>query len=127
VFSILRVPADLQGNDYDRLMEQGAWIPLLPGVEKGEMVVLASGRVGGGMAGGLGAPRFREAFVRIHRPAGERYRFAILDSALGPTASRAFRVTNTHSVAHAQCALTKNIVRSRCRSFFGASPFLEGW
>ena len=34
VFSILRVPADLQGIDYDRLMDQGAWIPLLPGVEK---------------------------------------------------------------------------------------------
>ena len=34
VFSILRVPADLQGSDYDRLMEKGAWIPLLPGVEK---------------------------------------------------------------------------------------------
>lgn len=34
VFSILRVPADLKGNDYDRLMEQGAWIPLLPGVER---------------------------------------------------------------------------------------------
>jgi prepilin-type N-terminal cleavage/methylation domain-containing protein len=34
VFSILRVPADLQGSDYERLMEKGAWIPLLPGVEK---------------------------------------------------------------------------------------------
>ena len=34
VFSILSVPADLQGIDYDRLMDQGAWIPLLPGVEK---------------------------------------------------------------------------------------------
>lgn len=34
VFSILRVPADLQGIDYDRLMDQGAWIPLLRGVEK---------------------------------------------------------------------------------------------
>ena len=34
VFSILRVPADLQASDYDRLMEKGAWIPLLPGVEK---------------------------------------------------------------------------------------------
>lgn len=34
VFSILRVPADLGGSDYDRLLEQGGWIPLLPGVEK---------------------------------------------------------------------------------------------
>jgi prepilin-type N-terminal cleavage/methylation domain-containing protein len=34
VFSILRVPADIQGSEYDRLMSQGAWIPLLPGVEK---------------------------------------------------------------------------------------------
>jgi prepilin-type N-terminal cleavage/methylation domain-containing protein len=33
-FSILRVPADVQGIDYDRLMESGGWIPLLPGVEK---------------------------------------------------------------------------------------------
>jgi prepilin-type N-terminal cleavage/methylation domain-containing protein len=33
-FSILLVPANIQGNDYDRLMDQGAWIPLLPGVEK---------------------------------------------------------------------------------------------
>lgn len=35
-FSILRVPADVQGNDYDRLMAEGAWIPLLPGVERVE-------------------------------------------------------------------------------------------
>jgi prepilin-type N-terminal cleavage/methylation domain-containing protein len=34
VFSILRVPADIQGSEYDRLLSQGAWIPLLPGVEK---------------------------------------------------------------------------------------------
>jgi hypothetical protein len=33
-FSILRVPANVQGMDYDRLVEQGGWIPLLPGVEK---------------------------------------------------------------------------------------------
>ncbi len=34
VFSILRVPANVEGNEYDRLVEQGGWIPLLPGVEK---------------------------------------------------------------------------------------------
>jgi len=34
VFSILRVPADIQGSEYDRLISQGTWIPLLPGVEK---------------------------------------------------------------------------------------------
>lgn len=34
VFSILRVPANVQGADYDRLMSGGSWIPLLPGVEK---------------------------------------------------------------------------------------------
>jgi prepilin-type N-terminal cleavage/methylation domain-containing protein len=34
VFSILRVPANIQGSEYDRLLSQGAWIPLLPGVEK---------------------------------------------------------------------------------------------
>ena len=28
VFSILRVPADIQGSEYDRLLSQGAWIPL---------------------------------------------------------------------------------------------------
>ncbi|MFM8363642.1 MAG: prepilin-type N-terminal cleavage/methylation domain-containing protein [Verrucomicrobiota bacterium] len=33
-FSILRVPANVEGIEYDRLMEQGGWIPLLPGVEK---------------------------------------------------------------------------------------------
>jgi prepilin-type N-terminal cleavage/methylation domain-containing protein len=33
-FSILRVPANVLGMDYDRLVEQGGWIPLLPGVEK---------------------------------------------------------------------------------------------
>lgn len=33
-FSILRVPAEAQVIDYDRLMANGAWIPLLPGVEK---------------------------------------------------------------------------------------------
>lgn len=34
VFSILRVPANIPGSEYDRLLSQGAWIPLLPGVEK---------------------------------------------------------------------------------------------
>jgi prepilin-type N-terminal cleavage/methylation domain-containing protein len=33
VFSILCVPADIQGIEYDRLISQGAWIPLLPSVE----------------------------------------------------------------------------------------------
>jgi prepilin-type N-terminal cleavage/methylation domain-containing protein len=33
-FSILRVPANVQGVEYDRLMAQGGWIPLLSGVEK---------------------------------------------------------------------------------------------
>jgi prepilin-type N-terminal cleavage/methylation domain-containing protein len=33
-FSILRVPANVQGLDYDRLIESGSWMPLLPGVEK---------------------------------------------------------------------------------------------
>ncbi len=35
-FSILRVPADVQGSAYDRLIAEGAWVPLLPGVEKVE-------------------------------------------------------------------------------------------
>jgi prepilin-type N-terminal cleavage/methylation domain-containing protein len=33
-FSILLVPSNVQGSEYDRLMADGAWIPLLPGVEK---------------------------------------------------------------------------------------------
>ena len=35
-FSILRVPANVQGIEYDRLLSQGGWISLLPGVEKVE-------------------------------------------------------------------------------------------
>jgi type II secretion system protein J len=34
VFSILRVPGNVEGMEYDRFLEQGGWIPLLPGVEK---------------------------------------------------------------------------------------------
>lgn len=42
-FSILRVPANVEGFDYDRLMESGSWIPLLPGVEKVEWTFLSQG------------------------------------------------------------------------------------
>jgi prepilin-type N-terminal cleavage/methylation domain-containing protein len=34
VFAILRVPADVQGIELERLLAQGAWIGLLPGVER---------------------------------------------------------------------------------------------
>jgi prepilin-type N-terminal cleavage/methylation domain-containing protein len=34
VFSILRIPAGTEGAELDRLLSQGAWMPLLPGVEK---------------------------------------------------------------------------------------------
>jgi len=34
VFSILRVPGDLQGTDLERLLSQGPWVGLLPGVER---------------------------------------------------------------------------------------------
>lgn len=33
-FSILRVPANIRGLEYDRFTESSAWVPLLPGVEK---------------------------------------------------------------------------------------------
>jgi prepilin-type N-terminal cleavage/methylation domain-containing protein len=34
VFSILRIPAETEGVELERLLSQGAWMPLLPGVEK---------------------------------------------------------------------------------------------
>lgn len=33
-FSILRIPRDVQGIEYDRLIQDGGWIHLLPGVER---------------------------------------------------------------------------------------------
>jgi len=33
-FSILRVPSRIQGVEYDRMMAEGPWISILPGVEK---------------------------------------------------------------------------------------------
>ena len=34
VFAILRIPGGVEGMDLDRFLQQAAWIPLLPGVEK---------------------------------------------------------------------------------------------
>lgn len=34
VFAILRIPGGVEGLDLDRFLQQAAWIPLLPGVEK---------------------------------------------------------------------------------------------
>lgn len=42
-FSMLRLPTGLSGIEADRLREDGAWVPLLAGVERVEWLFLANG------------------------------------------------------------------------------------
>lgn len=56
VFSIIRVPANLQGNDFDRMMGEGPWIPLLPGVEKVTWSFFRQGKWQETWADGAGRP-----------------------------------------------------------------------
>lgn len=55
-FSILRVPAKMQGNDYDRMMAEGPWIPILPGVEKIAWSFFRQGKWQETWADGAGRP-----------------------------------------------------------------------
>jgi len=68
-FSILRVPADVQGFEYDRLMSQGAWIPLLPGVEKVAWTFYKQGKWNDEWPEGAGRPEsVRLSFEYIDLP-----------------------------------------------------------
>ncbi len=55
-FSILRVPANMQGNDYDRMLANGPWIPILPSVEKVAWSFFRQGKWQETWADGAGRP-----------------------------------------------------------------------
>lgn len=43
-FAMLRIPRDLQGRELERFMAEGAWIPLLPRVERVKWLFFANGQ-----------------------------------------------------------------------------------
>jgi prepilin-type N-terminal cleavage/methylation domain-containing protein len=71
-FSILRVPADIRGLEYDRFTESGAWVPLLPGVEKVAWTFLRQGEWVEEWPEGSGRPEsVRLTFEYIEIPGSE--------------------------------------------------------
>jgi prepilin-type N-terminal cleavage/methylation domain-containing protein len=55
-FSMLRLPAGLSGIEQDRLMDDGAWVPLLAGVERVEWLFYQNGEWVAEWPQGLGRP-----------------------------------------------------------------------